>query len=193
MNVIITSMPEKLPEDIRGLIDEHTPLPANVGFFEERFTAGDAFYKAAIGSVLIAIGILLALFGIYDLLHSAVGIGKLSTVDYWPLIAGVVCLFGGYLLVASLKARMKLARDQQGGLKTRYGIFLIGDLLVSRSWFDITVIPRPYFKGLASHAIRYELEGAAKSFDLPKQIVGREASEMDQAIGEWAKRGGSGS
>ncbi|SDR17608.1 hypothetical protein SAMN05519103_01060 [Rhizobiales bacterium GAS113] len=189
MNVIITSMPEKLPESVRGLIDEHTPLPANVAFFEERFTTGGALYKTAIGVALIGIGVLLALFGIYDLLHSAVGIGKLSTVDYWPLIAGVVCVFGGYLLVASLKARMKLASDQQGGLKTRYGIFLVDDLLVSRSWFDITVIPRPLFKGLVNHAIRYELEGAAKSFDLPKQIVGREAGEMDQAIGEWAKRG----
>jgi len=79
-------------------------------------------------------------------------------------------------------------REQQRGAVTRYGIFLVNDLLICRSWFDTTIIPRPLFKGLRGRAVHYDLEGAAKSFDLPSAIVGKEVREMDEAIEQWAMR-----
>jgi hypothetical protein len=186
--IIITSLPEKLPEEVRALIDEQRPLPADVPFFEERFTLASIAGTTVMGIVVIVLGVVLSLIGVLAALGKAFLLGLIVPFPV-PLLAGVVCLFGGYLLVSSLGGRTKLGREQAAGAVTRYGIFLLGDLLICRSFFDTTVIPRPFFKGLEGRAVHYELDGAAKSFNLPAAIVGRDVRDMDAAIAEWAKRG----
>ena len=188
MQVIITSMPEKLPEEVRAMIDESRPLAAGIGFFEERFTTGGSVRNLALGVVLGLLGMLFAAFGVYLILHSGTGQRGLDTYDFMPLVAGLVLILGAYLLISSLGGRRALIRDQEAGRRTRYGIFLGGDLLVSRSWFDTTVIPRPLFKGLARRAVQYELDGQVKSFALPSLFVGIDPAQVEAAILGWKGR-----
>jgi hypothetical protein len=113
MKVIITTLPEKLPENVRELIDESRPLPAEASFFEERFTLGRTIYWLTIGIVLVVIGVILLVVGVLDLFRAKF---------FVPLLVGVVCIFGGYLLISSLKARIGQMREQQRGAVTRCGI-----------------------------------------------------------------------
>ena len=55
MEVIITSEPEKLPPDIRALLDEDRPLPEQVRFFEEKFTVSAQFKSWWLGGFSAAI------------------------------------------------------------------------------------------------------------------------------------------
>jgi hypothetical protein len=116
VNIVIASSPERLPQSIRDLIDETRPLPPEASFFEEKFTVSGTVYMFSIGIVLVTIGAILCLIGVFDVFH---------TKFLVPLLTGVVFLFGGYLLVSSVKGRMKQRREQRNGVVTRYGIFLL--------------------------------------------------------------------
>ena len=70
--------------------------------------------------------------------------------------------------------------------KPRYGIFLLDNLLISHNWLDTTIIPRLFFKGLDGRAVKYELVGEAKSFNLPRETVCNDRDALAHAIRNWA-------
>ena len=186
MQVIITSLPEKLPEDVRAMIDENQPLAAGTRFFEERFTMGGSARNLLLGIGIGLLGTIVALSGVYLVFDSGRSPRGLESYDFLPLVAGLVLIFGAYLLIASLGGRQALIRAQKTGRRTRYGIFLNAELLVSRNWFDTTVIPRPLFKGLAGRAVQYALDGQVKTFNLPGSFVDAEAAQVEAAIRTWS-------
>jgi hypothetical protein len=189
MDTIITSEPDKLPRDIRALLDPAAPTPSGVVFFEERFTAG-----ALARQSMLAIG--LAILGLITLMLSALaivesfrhpGVGTYSRpYEFGLAIAGFVFLGAAWLIVRSIAPRRRLIRAQESGAGTRYGLFLAGDNLVSHSWFDTTVIPRACFTGIGGHAISYTFRGEGKSFDLPAAFVGASIDDVTTSIGSWA-------
>lgn len=188
MDVLITSEPEKIPPDIRQLQDPDRPLPTDVQFFEEKFTVTGLLKSLVLGFGLMVVGVLVIIFFFY-----VVFFPKPVTVYSGPTSfdfaiggVGLAFLIGGYLLFASVRSEYRLMRAQGRGVDTRYGIFLAKELFVRRSTFDTTIIPRPFFKGLAGNAIRYEYKGEAKSFDLPGAFVGKDLRLVEQAIGNWA-------
>lgn len=185
MQVIITSLPEKLPEDVRAMIDESQPLAAGIRFFEERFTTGGSARNLFLGLGIGLLGILVAMFGAYAVFDSAKSPRGLESYDFLPLVVGLVLIFGAYLLIGSLGGRQALIGAQNAGRQTRYGIFLNAELLVSRSWFDTTVIPRTLFKGLAGKAVQYEHAGQVKTFNLPATFVGIDRGQVEAAILGW--------
>jgi hypothetical protein len=77
-------------------------------------------------------------------------------------------------------------KRQREGAQSRYGVFLLDDLLVSHGWFDTTVIPRPSFKGLDGRAVKYALLGEVQTFDLPREIVRDGQDALANAIRSWA-------
>jgi hypothetical protein len=77
-------------------------------------------------------------------------------------------------------------KQQRAGRQTRYGVFLLDDLLISRDWFDTTIIPRPFFKGLDGREVRYQLLGQEKTFDLPREIVCNNQDALASAVRKWA-------
>lgn len=188
MDVLITSLPEKLPLEIRQLEDAGQPLPADVRFFEEKLTAASLLKPVILGVMLEILGVLLILPFLYLFPFRAPLTVYSPQFGYGAAFGatGVVFLFGGYLLLRSLRPRYRLMQQQHQGVDTRYGIFLTGDLLVSHSWFDTTIIPRSFFKGLQGNAVAYELNGSLKSFDLPGAFVGAEMPRVQQAIRDWA-------
>ena len=95
--------------------------------------------------------------------------------------------FAGWLCVASLPAAWALGQQQNAGEPTRHGIFLLPDALISRSWFDITMIPREKFRGLAGNALRYEFKGQVKSFTLSQEWVSAAPGEPAAAIAAWGQ------
>ena len=188
MQVIITTLPEKLPEDVRAMIDENQPLAAGIRFFEERFTTGGSALSLIRGIGVGILGILVTLFGAYAVFDSATNPRGLASSDFLLLVVGLVLIFGAYLLIGSLGGRQALISAQKAGQQTRYGIFLNEELLVSRSWFDTTVIPRALFKGLAGRAVQYEHGGQVKTFNLPATFIGLENGQVEAAILGWRGR-----
>jgi len=185
MQVIITTLPEKLPEAVRAMIDESRPLAEGTHFFEERFTMGGSARNLVLGVGIGLLGILLALFGVYLVLDQSTSPRGLDSYDFLPLVVGLVLIFGAYLLVASVGGRQALIRAQKAGRRTRYGIFLDTDLLVSRNWFDTTVIPKPLFKGLAGRSVQYDHDGQVKRFALPATFVDTDPAQVEAAIRGW--------
>ena len=108
-----------------------------------------------------------------------------ASIDFGLGAFGAVCLFAGYWLLTSLWPRYQLIRQQASGVSQRYGIFLIGDLLVSHSWFDTTIIPATAFRGLRDSAVAYEFNGQTKSFTLP-EIIGAGRPRLGEAIRRWS-------
>jgi len=186
MQVLITSEAAKLPPALRSMIDESQPLAPDVRFFEEKFTTGSIARMLGLGIVLAVIGVLLCLFGLSLLLHPGPNYRGFDAYDTWPFLAGLVFLLGSFMLISSLRGRWAVKRAQEAGAATRYGIFLSSDLLVSRSWFDTTVIPRPLFKGLEDRSVHYAHDGQTKSFALPATIVSMDPAQLDKAIRAWA-------
>ena len=188
MDVLITSEPEKIPADVRLLQDGGRPLPANVQFFEEKFTLTGLVKSLVLGFALLVVGVLVIAFFFYVVFSPrpvTVSSGPTS-FDFAIGGVGLAFLVGGYLLLSSVRSEYRLMREQGRGTDTRYGIFLVGDLLIRHGTVDTTIIPRPFFKGLAGNAVRYELKGEAKSFNLPDAFVGKEPRLVMQAIESWA-------
>lgn len=188
MDVLITSEPEKIPPDIRQLQDRDRPLPTGVQFFEEKFTLGGIMKSLFFGLVLMAVAVLVILFFFWALFFA-----KPTTVYSGPTSfdfaiggVGLAFLIGGYFLLSSVRSEYGLMRKQGRGVDTRYGIFLVKDLFIRHSSLETMAIPRPFFKGLVGNAVHYELKGEAKSFNLPKDFVGKDPRNVAQAIETWA-------
>jgi len=187
--VVITDEPGVLPPEIRPMVDPGTPLAPGVRFFEEKFTLAGTARTLGMGLGLGIAGLLMVVFGVKLLIYALSTYARIDAYDSWPLVAGLVFLFASGLMIHSLKGRWSVMRAQQAGTRTRYGIFLVDDILVSRRWFDITVIPLAMFQGLKNRSVAYEFGGKPKSFDLPSDIVGADTSGMLEAIRQWAAQG----
>ncbi len=189
MEVFITSEPEKLPPEIRALLDEGCPQACGATFFEEKFTASGQLRSWLLGGGLMLGGALIFFFGLTLLFtpKRAVYDEHVASSSWWLLGAGAVLSYGGYLLFGSGKGKGAVRRRQERGERTRYGIFLLPDALVSHSWFDTTVIPRAFFRGLDGNVLKYEFKKQAKSFDLPAELVGSSGEALRTAIENWAK------
>lgn len=187
METISTSLPEKLPEEIRGLLVETRPLPPGVMFFEQRFTAASLAGRLLLGLALLAAAALLVPFGLVWLFspQKNATVYDNNNLDWWFLAFGVVVGVAGWMLVASIPACLALGRRQKAGEQTRYGVFLTSEALVWRSYFDTTVIPRENFRGLQNRAVHYESANGEKSFTLPVDWIG--AAEPGQAIRSWSQ------
>jgi len=185
MEVIITSEPDKLPPDVRALIDEAQPLAPGIRFFEERYTLLDMGRTVGAGILLGVIGLVCCLFGVSLFFY----VTQFESYDLAPLFAGGVFLFASWMMISSLGGRWRVMRKQQAGTPTRYGLFLKDDMLVSNSWFQTTVIPRLGFLGLQNRSVLYLFDSKTKSFTLPKAVVGTEAAQLDAAIETWAGQG----
>lgn len=183
--VLSTSLPEKIPDEVKALMDERTPLPVQVRFFEEKQSAGSVLKTWLIGGGLVLAGIVIGLFGIYVLANDNSIHGN-NSLDWKIVFVGGTFIFAGVLMLKSIPRKLTLARAQQSGRVTRCGIFLTPGQLISRNDFDVTVIPRSKFRGVEGVAVRYEFKGETKSFNLPSPLIGRTTDELVQAIREWA-------
>lgn len=190
LDVIITAEAKNIPPDILALQDETKPLPPDAEFFEEQFTFAGLAWNAFIGLVLAVIGLLSLLFGVVmvvDSFHSPTTVyssGVDSKVEFGALAVGFVFFLGSYLMIASLLPAARLAWS---GQRSRYGITLLGDHLISYSLFNTTIIPREKFSGLAGGKIEYLMGEDKKSFNLPS-IVGGRRSQLEAAIQNWAAK-----
>lgn len=191
MDTIITSDAEKQPESVRGLLEESRPLPPGVGFFEQRYTSAIFVKRVVIGLVLLLIGAVLILFSMEFLYEYGRHIDP-KYREYFNIkefLAGAAFVFASWLMVSSLPAGWALKRRQEAGERTRHGIFLTPEALVSRSQFDTTVIPRENFRGLNGGNVNYVLKeaGEPKSFTLPTDWVGGSPAQVEQAIAFWSQ------
>lgn len=190
MDVIITAEAKNIPPDILALQDQTKPLPPDADFFEEQFTVSGLAWNAFIGLVLAVIGLLSLLFCVVmvvDSFHSPTTVyssGIDSKLEFGALTVGLVFLLGSYLMIASLLPAARLAWS---GQRSRYGITLLGDHLISYSLFNTTIIPREKFSALAGGKIQYLVGENKKSFDLPN-IVNDRRTQMEAAIQTWAAK-----
>lgn len=107
-------------------------------------------------------------------------------VDCFIGAVGAGALFYGLYLMYSIIPKYRLMKQQHEGGQTRYGVFLLDDLLISHNWSDTTVIPRTFFKGLDGSAVQYKFLGEAKTVDLPRQIISNDQDALALAIRSWA-------
>jgi len=190
LDVIITAEAKNIPPDILALQDETKPLPAEADFFEEQFTFSGLAWNAFIGVVLAVIGLLSLLFCVVmvvDSFHSPTTVYSSdvdSKLELGALVVGLVFFLGSYLMIASLVPAARLAWS---GRRSRYGVTLLGDRLISYSLFNTTIIPREKFGGLAGGKIEYLMGENKKSFNLPS-IVGSRRSHLEAAIQAWAAK-----
>lgn len=190
MDVLISGEPDKLPPEIRALVDPQRPVPAGVDFFEQAFSLQGLLFPAIIGVTLAVLGALMLVMALVMLVSLRRNtVYDTLTGEMWLGAAGVTFLFAGSMMLGSLKTRYRLIGRQKAGERTRYGLFLIGDSLVSNSLFQTTVIPRAAFEGLSNGAFRYAFRGEVKSETLPDALVGRDRPALEAAIRRWADRG----
>ncbi|MBN8942830.1 MAG: hypothetical protein J0H01_25230 [Rhizobiales bacterium] len=190
MDVLITGEPEKLPPEIRALVDAQHPVPADTDFFEQAFSLQGLLFPAFIGVTLAVLGALMLVMALVMLVTLRRNtVYDSLTVEMWLGGAGFTFLFAGWMMLGSLKTRYRLIGRQKAGERTRYGLFLTGDSLVSNSLFQTTVIPRPAFRGLSGGAFRYEFRGEVKSETLPGALVCRDRPALEAAIRRWASVG----
>jgi hypothetical protein len=189
MDVLITSDSAKLPAEVLQIQDVDRPLPPDVQFFEEKITYSDLATQLIWGIVLMPLGALVLILAVFMMFaidrHTA---SYSSSLDFLFVVAavGFVFLGAGYLLLKSLWPKFQCMKRQQRGVATRFGIFLVAEMLVSHSVFDTTIVPKPYFKGLKGRSVQYERNGETKSFDLPATLVGKDVQNLDTAIANWA-------
>lgn len=188
MDVLISSQPEKLPPEVRALQDSARPIPAGTRFFEEKFVFGGLVQQLGLGIALMVVGVLVLLFAIVVMFSpsNTTVYSDTSQYDVWLAVIGLVLVLGGYIFLSTLKSKYRTMKQQQSGIASRYGIFLSGDVLISTNLFDTTVVPRSRCKGVKDGAVQYELNGAVKSFALPKEIVGADRGALESAIRSWA-------
>ncbi len=187
MDTVITSVPEKLPENVRGLLEEARPLPPGIAFFEQRYTMSALLGRVLIAAALsvVALALIFSSFEFLYLRH--VDPRYREFINFKEFAAGAVCGFGAWLMFSSVGAGRALGRRQAAGERTRHGIFLTPEALVSHSQFDTTVIPRENFRGLNGGSVSYLLKDVPKSFTLPAEWVGASPAEVAQAITVWGQ------
>jgi hypothetical protein len=186
MDVLITSDAAKLPPDIAQLQDDSRPLPVGVQFFEEKFTFAGLVKQLLWALLFLAVGIIVFLVSVILMFtpdRNSTVYSSTSMVFLTGAVIGLVFAIGGWIFLKSLWPKYRLMRGQSSGRTTRYGIFLTGDLLISRSFEDTTVIPKPSFKGVKNGAVQYDLKGQDKSFNLPDTAT---AGALEAAIARWA-------
>jgi MFS family permease len=190
MDVLIASG-EMLPSNIRDLEDPQRPLPSGAQFFEERFAPGRLAWQLALGILATVAGPAIILLFLTIVYHLDREIFSLTDSDwkfvFYTFAIGAVSLLGGIMLLLSILPKYRLMKQQRAGNQTRHGIFLLDDLLIRHHWFDTTIIPRPFFKGLDGREVRYQLLGEEKTFDLPREIVCNDQDALASAIRSWAK------
>jgi hypothetical protein len=196
MDVLETSDSSKLPPEVAALQDADKPLPADVRFFEERFTYATLAKQLGWAIALIVVAPLVLVGSVYiifklDIHRTVFGtytdfqITMMRFLYAIPILALVMLAFGIWLL-CSLGPKFKIMQRQQNGSACRYGVYLVDDLLVSYTWFETKVIPREHFKGLKEGAVEYNEAGQTKSFDLPATLVGTDLHSLKAAINAWA-------
>jgi hypothetical protein len=183
--VFSTMTLEELPPDVLALTDEHVPIPSSVNFFEEQRTMGSVLNAWLLGGGLVLAGGLTALMGIYFLAHPTGNVADHSSLDFKVLAVGGVLIFGGVIVLRSIPKKLSMARAQQSGRVTRYGIFLRPGQMITRNDFGVTIIPRAAFKGLKEKSVQYENKGEIKSFNLPSSVVGKTVEDLLKAIRDW--------
>ncbi len=186
-DTLITSEQEKLPFPVRELFEENRPLPAGVAFFEEHFTLALLVKRIVIAALLFLIGAFLVPFSLEFLYLRHVDPKYREFINLKAFVAGLVFLYGGWLMLSSIKSGYALGRRQAAGERTRLGIFLVADALVSHSSFHTTIVPRGSFRGLTGNTLNYLLKDAPKSFNLPAEWVGASQAEVQQAIAAWGQ------
>ena len=192
-DTIVTSLPEKLPAEVRLLLDEAQPLPPGVVFFEERITIAALAKRGLLGLALLAVGVLIVLFGLSMLFSVRHNTTVYSSNDgtWWVLAVGAVFCFAGWFMVSSIPAGLTLSRQQQAGKQTRYGLFLLPKAQVWRTYADTTVIPRTKFHHLENTTLHYVTKTGVKSFALPMEWIGVTPVKVVQAIAAWTAAGTS--
>jgi hypothetical protein len=186
VDVIITSDPEKLPPEIRALQDEAQPMPPGARFFEQRFSFLMLVRNGAIALVLALLGlaafVLFAIMVVESFGPTTVANSSFdSRIELSVLAVSAVLWFACYLMLGSLLPAARLAWS---GKRSRYGIVLMGDRLVSHSLFDTTIVPRDKFTSITGGKVGYQLGGDAKSFTLP-DIIDDRRHELEAAIRSW--------
>ena len=101
MDVLITGEPEKLPPEIRALVDEQRPLPSGVDFFEQAFLPSGLVFPAIIGFTLAILGALMLVMALAMLVTLRRNtVYDSLTVEMWLGGAGVTFLFAGWMCSA---------------------------------------------------------------------------------------------
>jgi hypothetical protein len=186
--VLITDEPQKMPEDVRALLDEHIPIPSNVTLFEERRSTGGVAKTWLLGGGLVLAGIVIGLFGMLIIHWDSQTPNRTGSVTWKPFVIGCVFIFAGVMVIRTIPRQLTLARAQQSGRITRYGIFLTPTQLVHRNEFQTVIIPRTAFRGVEGKAAKYEYKGETKSFNLPSEIVGKTVDDLLRAIRAWESK-----
>ena len=171
--VLITGELENVPPALRPWFDPAQPLPADVTFFEEQETPGGITRKLLMGVGLIVIGALLVVFGLLLIVL--------------PLV-GLVFIFGGIVLLNSVRAERKALAAQQGGAHLRYGVFLSPAMLAVRTVLDYTFIPKGADVQVTNGKLYYTLHGDQKNLQLPGALVGQTPAALANAIQQWLSK-----
>lgn len=192
MEVLIVSKTDDLPTQIRDLVDPAQPLPPGAQFFETKIVPGSLALQFIAGLLAPIIGapvFLLSLVLFYDernIIRFGISNSLYHDLSYMFAI-GLVGMLLGPILLLTIRSRYRQMRQQrEGRSQTRYGIFLLDNLLIRHNWLDTTIIPRLFFKGLDGRAVKYELVGEAKTFNLPRETVGNDRDALAHAILGWA-------
>jgi hypothetical protein len=193
MEVLIVSKTDDLPTQIRDLVDPAQPLPPGAQFFETKIVPGSLALQFIAGLLAPIIGapvFLLSLVLFYDernMIRFGMADSLYQYLSYMFAIGLVGMLLGPILLLTIRSRYRQMKQQREGRSQTRYGIFLLDNLLISNTWFDNTIIiPRLFFKGLDGRAVKYELVGETKTFNLPRETVGNDQDAMGHAILGWA-------
>ena len=187
--VLVTGDAAKLPPEYAALIDPKTPLPAHVRLFEKRITEGQMLQAIGSALMLVLVGILATVFGVFYI-FSSVGVTQTTSFDYAPLGFGVVCLFASWAMLSSLRLRRTLQRQQQRGEETRLGIFLTPYTLFEVNEFGYCIVPRAQVRNLVGTTVNYLQDGKEKSFRLPGSLISGDVAGMTTAIGQWMSAAG---
>lgn len=192
MEVLIVSKTDDLPSQIRDLVDPTQQLPPGAQFFEAKIVPGSlalqfvgGLLATIAGAAILLLSVLLMVdernvirFGLGDSLYHYLS---------YMFALGLVGLLGGPMLLLTIRSRYRQMKQQrEGRSQNRYGIFLLDNLLISNTWLDTTIIPRLFFKGLDGRAVKYELVGETKTFNLPGETVCNDQDAMGLAIRSWA-------
>lgn len=184
MDVLITGESAKLPPPFADLADPTKPIPQGVAYFEKKVVTADLAKTAGLALALAVTGVLMVGLGI--LVLSKPTLGRTSTMEYSPLLFGIVLIFASWMMFVSLKRRREVMALQDEGTTTRLGIYLTSDCLFEVNEYGYCVIPREHFRGREGVTIKYVLGDAEKSTRLPAELTNADPAAMASAIDKWA-------
>ena len=171
--ILITGELEKVPPDLRPWFDPAQPLPADVTFFEEQETPAGITRKLLMAVGLMVVGALLVVFGLLLIVL--------------PLV-GLVFIFGGIVLLNSVRTERQALAAQRAGSHLRYGVFLSPAMLAFRTVLDYTLIPKGADVQVTNGKLYYMLHGDQKNLSLPGALVGQTPAALADAIQRWISR-----